>query len=216
MNVIDLKVMEELAAIVEKVAADAAIKGAVITSGKDTFCAGADLTMLEMLAASSPTSRRRRARRWRVAARLRGEPQALAALPAARNLRQAVGRGDQRHRARRRLRAVPRLPPPRRVRQSEVARRPARDQDRAVSRRRRHAAHRAHDAARRRAAIPAQGRPDQARAGQGHEDRRRGGAGGRSHRRPRRSGSRTAASRRTRGTWTVSGCPAGSSIPRPA
>lgn len=49
MNVIDLKVMEELAGIVEKVAGDAAIKGAVITSGKDTFCAGADLTMLEVL-----------------------------------------------------------------------------------------------------------------------------------------------------------------------
>jgi 3-hydroxyacyl-CoA dehydrogenase/enoyl-CoA hydratase/3-hydroxybutyryl-CoA epimerase len=49
MNVIDLKVMEELTAIVEKVASDASIKGAVITSGKDTFCAGADLTMLEML-----------------------------------------------------------------------------------------------------------------------------------------------------------------------
>src|SRR6202008_810639 len=49
MNVIDLKVMEELAAIVEQVASDAAIKGAVVTSGKDTFCAGADLTMLEML-----------------------------------------------------------------------------------------------------------------------------------------------------------------------
>ncbi len=49
MNVIDPKVMEELAGIVETVAADAAIKGAVITSGKDTFCAGADLTMLETL-----------------------------------------------------------------------------------------------------------------------------------------------------------------------
>jgi len=49
MNVIDLKVMEELAAIVEQVAGDAGIKGAVVTSGKDTFCAGADLTMLDML-----------------------------------------------------------------------------------------------------------------------------------------------------------------------
>src|SRR5918995_3602129 len=49
MNVIDLKVMEELSSIIEKVAADAATKGAVITSGKDTFCAGADLTMLDML-----------------------------------------------------------------------------------------------------------------------------------------------------------------------
>jgi 3-hydroxyacyl-CoA dehydrogenase/enoyl-CoA hydratase/3-hydroxybutyryl-CoA epimerase len=47
MNVIDAKVMEELEAIVEKVASDPAIKGAVVTSGKDTFCGGADLTMLE-------------------------------------------------------------------------------------------------------------------------------------------------------------------------
>jgi 3-hydroxyacyl-CoA dehydrogenase/enoyl-CoA hydratase/3-hydroxybutyryl-CoA epimerase len=49
MNVIDLKVIEELSAIVEQVASDAAIKGAVITSGKDTFSAGADLTLLETL-----------------------------------------------------------------------------------------------------------------------------------------------------------------------
>jgi enoyl-CoA hydratase/carnithine racemase len=41
MNVINLTVIEELSAIVEKVAGDAAIKGAVITGGKDTFCAGA-------------------------------------------------------------------------------------------------------------------------------------------------------------------------------
>ncbi len=47
MNVIDAKVMEELAAIVERVADEAGIKGAVLTSGKDAFCAGADLTMLE-------------------------------------------------------------------------------------------------------------------------------------------------------------------------
>jgi 3-hydroxyacyl-CoA dehydrogenase/enoyl-CoA hydratase/3-hydroxybutyryl-CoA epimerase len=47
MNVINLTVIEELSAIVEKVATDAAIKGAVITGGKDTFCAGADLTMLD-------------------------------------------------------------------------------------------------------------------------------------------------------------------------
>jgi 3-hydroxyacyl-CoA dehydrogenase/enoyl-CoA hydratase/3-hydroxybutyryl-CoA epimerase len=47
MNVIDVSVMEELETIVEKVTSDAAIKGAVITSGKDTFGGGADLTMLE-------------------------------------------------------------------------------------------------------------------------------------------------------------------------
>src|ERR1700704_5638799 len=47
MNVIDMDVIAELEAVVAKVAADAAIKGAVITSGKDTFGGGADLTMLE-------------------------------------------------------------------------------------------------------------------------------------------------------------------------
>jgi 3-hydroxyacyl-CoA dehydrogenase/enoyl-CoA hydratase/3-hydroxybutyryl-CoA epimerase len=52
MNVIDLKVIEELSAIVEKVAADTALKGAVITSNKESFCAGADLTMLEMFSRS--------------------------------------------------------------------------------------------------------------------------------------------------------------------
>ena len=49
MNVIDMTVIEELSAIVEQLATDAAVKGAVITSGKDTFCAGADLTMLDSL-----------------------------------------------------------------------------------------------------------------------------------------------------------------------
>ena len=49
MNVIDLTSIEELAKIVEQIAGDAAIKGAVIASGKDTFCAGADLTLLESL-----------------------------------------------------------------------------------------------------------------------------------------------------------------------
>src|SRR5580704_13629432 len=49
MNVIDVAVLEELSAIVEQVAADAAIKGVVITSGKETFSAGADLTMLESM-----------------------------------------------------------------------------------------------------------------------------------------------------------------------
>ena len=47
MNVIDASVMDELGAVVDKVASDAAIKGAVVTSGKDTFGGGADLTMLE-------------------------------------------------------------------------------------------------------------------------------------------------------------------------
>src|SRR5581483_10370136 len=69
MNVIDLKVIEELTAIVEHVANDAAIKGAVITSGKDTFCAGADLTMLEVFS-----------REFADMAKARGEEAAIGAL----------------------------------------------------------------------------------------------------------------------------------------
>src|SRR5712671_882597 len=49
MNVITLQGIEELSAIVERLVADAAVKGVVITSAKDTFCAGADLTLLESL-----------------------------------------------------------------------------------------------------------------------------------------------------------------------
>ncbi len=51
MNVITMDGIAELDSIVEKVTADAAIKGAVITSGKDAFCGGADLTMLERMGA---------------------------------------------------------------------------------------------------------------------------------------------------------------------
>lgn len=51
MNVITMSIIEELGALVEKVASDAGIKGAVITSGKEAFCGGADLTMLERMGA---------------------------------------------------------------------------------------------------------------------------------------------------------------------
>ena len=51
MNVIDGDVIAELSGILDKVVADAAIKGAVVTSGKDAFCGGADLTMLERMSA---------------------------------------------------------------------------------------------------------------------------------------------------------------------
>ena len=49
MNVITPEVMEELSQIVEKVASDDALKGCVITSSKDSFSGGADLTMLQGL-----------------------------------------------------------------------------------------------------------------------------------------------------------------------
>src|SRR6202790_4591811 len=47
MNVLDAATIEELGAIVDQTTADAAIKGVVITSGKEAFSAGADLSMLE-------------------------------------------------------------------------------------------------------------------------------------------------------------------------
>ena len=47
MNVLNPDVIAELGQIVDKVASDEAIKGCVVTSGKDTFSAGADLTMMQ-------------------------------------------------------------------------------------------------------------------------------------------------------------------------
>ncbi|MEP0944625.1 MAG: 3-hydroxyacyl-CoA dehydrogenase NAD-binding domain-containing protein [Rhizobiaceae bacterium] len=49
MNVIDYEVMDEMDVLIEQVETDEAIKGAVITSGKKAFGAGADLTMLESM-----------------------------------------------------------------------------------------------------------------------------------------------------------------------
>ena len=49
MNVIDMSVMDELQAIVDHISADDVIKGAIVTSGKETFSGGADLKMLESL-----------------------------------------------------------------------------------------------------------------------------------------------------------------------
>ena len=47
MNVLDETSTSELDAIVKETTADAAVKGVVITSAKEAFCAGADLSMLE-------------------------------------------------------------------------------------------------------------------------------------------------------------------------
>ena len=148
MNVIDVKVIEELSAIVEELATDGAVKGVVITSGKDTFCAGADL---DDAGSFEPHLRRSGGVAGRGSGEceaVRREPQAVATVPPHRDLRQAVGRGDQRHRGRRRFRADARLPSSHRRRQRANPARSARDQDRSVPGRRRHAAHRAHAGAR--------------------------------------------------------------------
>src|SRR6201985_3136323 len=47
MNVLDETTITELEAIVKQTSADAAIKGVVVTSGKEAFSGGADLSMLE-------------------------------------------------------------------------------------------------------------------------------------------------------------------------
>ena len=58
MNVITPQVIDELEKIIEHVAADSAIKGCVITSGKETFSGGADLSMLQTAAADYQRARR--------------------------------------------------------------------------------------------------------------------------------------------------------------
>ncbi|MHB2166845.1 3-hydroxyacyl-CoA dehydrogenase NAD-binding domain-containing protein [Alsobacter sp. R-9] len=52
MNVITPQVIDELAALIDRVSGDDAIKGCVITSGKDSFSGGADLSMLQSLGAA--------------------------------------------------------------------------------------------------------------------------------------------------------------------
>lgn len=46
MNVLSAAVMDEIGQIVDRIGSDDAVKGAVITSGKKAFCAGADLSEL--------------------------------------------------------------------------------------------------------------------------------------------------------------------------
>ncbi len=49
MNVLNNDVLSELESLLDKTTADAAIKGVVVTTGKDTFSGGADLTVLQKL-----------------------------------------------------------------------------------------------------------------------------------------------------------------------
>jgi 3-hydroxyacyl-CoA dehydrogenase/enoyl-CoA hydratase/3-hydroxybutyryl-CoA epimerase len=50
MNVIDFTVLDELEQIIARLKADPSIRGAVLTSAKSSFCAGADLLWLQSLA----------------------------------------------------------------------------------------------------------------------------------------------------------------------
>ena len=95
MNVLGPDVEPELAAIVDQIVGDAAIRGAIITSGKPSFIAGYDLT--EFLRSFGP-----QLTPVQVYENFSG-PRPPAAPD--RDLRQAVRRGHQRPRARRRLRS---------------------------------------------------------------------------------------------------------------
>jgi 3-hydroxyacyl-CoA dehydrogenase/enoyl-CoA hydratase/3-hydroxybutyryl-CoA epimerase len=103
MNLLDVAVKDELSAIVDQVTADPAIKGVVITSGKDSFCAGADLTVLEAMSRGYAESWRHRERPRRTNTFFDESRKDVGAVSAHRNLRQAVGRCDQRDGGWRRL-----------------------------------------------------------------------------------------------------------------
>ena len=104
MNVLDETSVSELEEIVKQTSADAAVKGVVITSGKEALCAGADLSMLEGMS-----------RQYAELLKTKGEVAANQVLfdqsrrfsqvfRKIETSRQAVGRRDQRARARRRFR----------------------------------------------------------------------------------------------------------------
>ena len=112
MNVITPEVIGEIEAVVDHVAAEASIKGCVITSGKDNFSGGADLSMLQSVACriSKGAAGERRRGSHKTLFRARKPP--LAGLSQARNLRQTFRHCDQWHLCGRRLRARARLPLP--------------------------------------------------------------------------------------------------------
>ena len=173
MNVLDETSVSELEAIVKQTSADSAVKGVVITSGKEALSAGADLSMLEGMSRSYAETLKAQGRGSGQPVLFDAEPTFLAGVPLDRDLRQAVGRRHQRACARRRLRTDAVVPLPRRRRKSEDPSRPARSQGRAVPRRRRHPACAAHRAAAGCDAVAAEGRGDQSRQGQGAETDRR-------------------------------------------
>ena len=216
MNVLNAEVVEEIGKFVDEIASDPAIKGAVVTSGKDGFSGGCRSLDAWRHGRAIRQNRQNPGRRGGDEILLRKLAPAFADLSQARDLRKTVRRRDQRGLHGRRLRAGARLPLPRRRRPRQGARRPAGDQGRPVSRRRRHAARGAADADAGRLADVAQRRSDQ--AGGGEKDGPRACRSRRSPRSSPRQGlgaSPTQAPRRP-GTARLTGCPQAKCSRRPA
>ena len=114
MNVLDETSTTELEEILKQTTADAAVKGVVITSSKDAFCAGADLSMLEGMNVAYAKMLKEKGEEAANQMLFEQSPPLLAGAARHRNLRQAVGGRDQRAGARRRFRGDAVLPLPRR------------------------------------------------------------------------------------------------------
>ena len=176
MNVFTEEVMRELNAIVDRVAGDATVKGAVITSGKETFSGGADITMLQKMLKTFAKDKAKDPEKA-TKALFDNAGYMTGLFRKLETVRQALGVGDQRHLHGRRIRALARLPRPRRSGLGQGEDGAAGSEDRHFPGRRRHAARPAPDrpAA---GAADADLRPDADPAeGQGHgPDPRRGRA----------------------------------------
>ena len=103
MNVLDETSFSELEAIVKQTTEDANVKGVVITSGKDAFCAGADLSMLEGMSQAYARTLKEKGEVAANQALFNQSQRHVTGVPSHRDLGQAVGRRDQRAGARRRL-----------------------------------------------------------------------------------------------------------------
>ena len=112
MNVITPEVISELEMVIDHVAAEASIKGCVITSGKETFSGGADLSMLQTAADDYLKAKQDKGEEAATKLFFESCEPPFADLSQARNMRQTFRNCDQWHVSWRRLRTCACLPLP--------------------------------------------------------------------------------------------------------